>query len=256
MTISSRHAVIGMRHALSVLMVCLVLAGVSARAAEPVGSVVLATGAVSAVGSDGSVRILAKGSPVYAGDTVTTASKSLCVLNMVDGAKLSVRAESEVQIEDYEFGSAGSDSSVVELVKGGFRAVTGAIGQQNPDAYKVNSSLSVLGIRGTEYLTRLCVATEEGNSCERDIVQIGGERDAVLEGQYVFVTEGGVYMLTELDDGFAELDVAAGRSGYAGENALRLLPEIPDFLRYDPTPAPDTLSDNATPLYDFEGCRI
>jgi hypothetical protein len=45
---------------------------------------------------------------------------------------------------------------LLDLVKGGMRAVTGAIAQRRPEAYKVRTPVATLGVRGTEYYLRIC----------------------------------------------------------------------------------------------------
>ena len=235
------------------LIACTLLTG-TCFAADPVGTVVLATGAVSATGEDGEVRILGKGSAIFSGDRIITASKSLCVLEMIDDQKLSVRADSEILIADYKFKGTEDDSSVVDFVKGGFRAITGAIGSQSPDAYKVNSDLSVIGIRGTEYLTRLCIITEEGNPCERELFEIGGDREGVPEGQYLFVTKGRMYMVKEIDADTVQIDILPGQVGFASADDLKIVPDAPHMYQ-DTTPSPGGLPEDS-PLSDFGGCQI
>ena len=122
------------------------------QAQELAGNVGLATGTVSAVSMDGQTRTLSKGSDVFTGDRITTASKSICVLNMIDDAKMIMRENSEIVLEEYQYKGQDDDGSVVELVKGGFRGLTGLIGKNNPESYKVKSDVAVLGIRGTDYV--------------------------------------------------------------------------------------------------------
>lgn len=123
-----------------------------AHAQELAGIVNLATGTVTATSVDGQTRELSKGSEVFTGDTIETASKSICALRMIDDAKMILRENSVVVLEEYSYKGTDDDSSVVELVKGGFRGITGLIGKNNPDSYKVKSDVSVLGIRGTDYI--------------------------------------------------------------------------------------------------------
>ncbi len=62
------------------------------------------------------------------------------------------------------FGSGGAacgvggdnDGSALKLVKGGLRALTGAIAKQNPDAYRVDTPVATLGVRGIEFDVRWC----------------------------------------------------------------------------------------------------
>ncbi len=220
-----------------------------AYAANTAGKVILTTGAVSAVGPDGNRRVLGKGSEIYPGDRITTASKSLCVLKMIDDAKLTLRADSEIVIEEYTFENTSEDSSIMNLVKGGFRTLTGVIGSNNPGAYKVNSDLSVLGIRGTDYDTRICAAG--------DCIQIGG--NAPESGQYTNVNSGEVYMDTSnkgCDASDCFIDISAGQVGFATPSELTILPDVPDFIANDPTPSPVDIPESGAAPIDVQSCQL
>ena len=46
----------------------------------------------------------------------------------------------------------GSERAVIELLKGGLRSVTGAIGRSNKDSYQLKNETHVIGIRGTDFI--------------------------------------------------------------------------------------------------------
>jgi hypothetical protein len=49
----------------------------------------------------------------------------------------------------------------LRLLKGGFRTVTGMIGKRgNADAYKLRAAAATIGIRGTDFTSRLCITKE------------------------------------------------------------------------------------------------
>ncbi len=238
-----------LRQVIPVLCIMLILWAAAAHANSSVGQVVLATGAVSAVDTEGQARVLAKGSVVFQGDRISTASKSLCVLKMIDDAKITIRADSEIVIEEYVFKGASEDSSVMELVKGGFRSLTGAIGSNKPDAYKVNSDLSVLGIRGTDYDTRIC----EPGSC----TLINGSGPEY--GQYTHVEVGAVFMDASNNgcvSGDCLIDIASGQVGFVGLDELKILPDVPGFITNDPTPSPAEISESSAPIGKVESCQL
>ncbi len=129
----------------------------AARAAEPAGTVLLVKGDVQAQAADGTTRTLGKGAELFTGDTVRTQAKSYLVIRFTDGGKLTVRPATELVIDEYAYGG-DNDGSTLKLVKGGLRALTGAIAKQNPDAYRINTPVATLGVRGTEFDVRLCEA--------------------------------------------------------------------------------------------------
>lgn len=72
---------------------------------------------------------------------------------------MTLRPQSNLKIETYQFNqeSPAADNAVFRLLKGGFRTVTGLIGKRgNPDAYKLNAAGATIGIRGTDFSSRLC----------------------------------------------------------------------------------------------------
>ena len=82
---------------------------------------------------------LAKGDSVLDDDTVATGDASRAQLLLLDGAKLAIRPNSRLRIDEYVFQGAPAtetsaavvsttgDRSVSTLIKGGFRTITCAI---------------------------------------------------------------------------------------------------------------------------------
>lgn len=138
------------------LGVCLLsLLAVSAAAARTqVGTVLFARGAATAE-QDGKARLLGNGTPVYEGDVLTTAKKSFAVVEYSDGTKMNVRPGTVFKVEKFAH-DAGEESALLRLFKGGLRTITGLIGERNPQGFQVQMSVATIGIRGTDFLTRIC----------------------------------------------------------------------------------------------------
>lgn len=149
---NTEHSLLVARCAL--LAVALAWLG-TARAAETAGTVVAFKGEVQALSASGTIRPLDKGDPVAVGDTVRTGAGAYLVIEFIDGAKATVRPDSELRIDRYAWDS-GDDGAVLKLVKGGLRAITGSIAHERPESYKVETSVATLGVRGTEFALRLC----------------------------------------------------------------------------------------------------
>ncbi|MEO8332441.1 MAG: FecR domain-containing protein [Gallionella sp.] len=123
----------------------------SASDAVVAGTVIRLQGAAFANHSDSSDN-LHKGRPVLVGDHIVTGHDSRVLLKMVDGAMLTLGADTEFVISDYHFSKkAQQGSATLKLVKGVFRAVTGAIGKLKGRDFKVKTSLATIGIRGTDF---------------------------------------------------------------------------------------------------------
>ena len=72
---------------------------------------------------------------------------------MVDGAALAVRPRTEVRIDQYSYErKPKKDRSFFSLVRGTFRAITGLIGRNNRESYKVRTATATIGIRGSDGL--------------------------------------------------------------------------------------------------------
>ncbi len=129
--------------------------------APEAGHVIVAQGRVLALAQSGAVRELARQSTIYVGDTIFTDDDSYTQLRMVDGAQIALSEFSELIIESYKYDEDPvTDASVMNLLRGGLRSITGAIGTQNRDNYELNvSETAHIGIRGTDYEV---VITPEG----------------------------------------------------------------------------------------------
>jgi hypothetical protein len=115
------------------------------------GRVVFLRGATSATDSSGHTRPLQLDDPVYSGDTVESGPRGVAQIVFPDSSMLYVKPGSRIQIEQYLYNKANpeSDGVVVNLLKGGLRALTGAIGKRNPGKVTFKNRMSVIGIRGT-----------------------------------------------------------------------------------------------------------
>ena len=147
---------------LLVAAILLMLAAAS-QAAEVAGNVGYMSGRLMVQRADGTVKIMGPKSEVLAVDTLVTAKDSYVQVKMKDGAKMTLRPNSTLKIEEFRFNKQEpkSDNAIFRLLKGGFRTVTGLIGKRgDPDAYKVRASAATIGIRGTDFSTRLCATPD------------------------------------------------------------------------------------------------
>lgn len=111
-----------------------------------------AVGGVTAVQTDGTRRPLSRGEKVSPGETVDTGA-GRAQLRFTDGAMVSLQPQTQFRIDAYEFkGQAdGSEKSFFSLLKGALRTITGAIGKKDRKAYRLDTAVATIGIRGTIY---------------------------------------------------------------------------------------------------------
>jgi hypothetical protein len=126
-----------------------------AIAADSTGMVVASRGEVIALSNGGS-RELKQGDFIYVSDEIITSNRSFAVLQFEDGAKVTVRPDTTLLIEQYLYNGNENDEATLNLVSGGLRVITGAMAKSNPENYKVRTPVALMGVRGTEFSIMLC----------------------------------------------------------------------------------------------------
>ncbi|MDB5861882.1 MAG: hypothetical protein JWQ76_5571 [Ramlibacter sp.] len=102
-------------------------------------------------------RTLGKGLPLQQGDRLTTSEGGSAIIKLADGTRMTVRPNSELVLQQYQFQENAPDNTMLmQLVRGGFRAVTGLISKNAPNAARVQTNTATIGIRGTDFDARLC----------------------------------------------------------------------------------------------------
>ena len=124
-------------------------------AADAKGLVVASRGTVLAM-SNSESRELKQGGEIFVTDEILTGPKSFAVLQFLDGAKVTVKPNSEIVIEDYVYNGNANDSATLSLVSGGLRVITCAMAKNNPENYRVKTPVALMGVRGTEFAIQLC----------------------------------------------------------------------------------------------------
>jgi hypothetical protein len=197
-------------------MMLLAAAG-PARAADVAGAVGYMSGTLVAQRADGTIKVMGPKSQVLAGDTLVTARDSYAQVRMNDGAQMTLRPNSNLKIEEFRFDpkEPKSDNAVLRLLKGGFRTITGLIGKRgNADAYKVRAASATIGIRGTDYSSRLCLTQDclddEAAGAAKPVKQAPKPK---MIGR-VMLIEGS---LSAKDEGGAERKLVLGSPVYEGD---------------------------------------
>ena len=145
---------------LLILLVFLFCAEVSAQ--ENMGMVLASRGDVRLV-SGGNERPLRQGDFIAVGDQVVSAERSFSVIQLFDGAKLSIRPDSTLEITEFSLGDVDDGHALIELTSGGMKLVAGSIATSNPEAFRIKTPFSVLMVKEREASLNLC---EEG-ICEQ-----------------------------------------------------------------------------------------
>ena len=242
-----------------------------AQSPEPVGSVALVTGSVSAsTAADAVPKPLRAGDPLLEGQTITVAANSYASLKFADGGRVLLRPNSEFQVESFHYTPAPVEvapapssptaeaapappvtagavgTAFFRLVRGGFRAISGLIGKADRQSYRVTTPVATIGIRGTDYEVQLCVsdcptapqASAAGTQVaanEWSGLQLA-QADESAAAVILATHEGSIEASTA---GGATLRVDAGQVGVMLANGqFFMLPVVPDQLIHEPAPKP------------------
>ena len=185
-----------------ILALLLIAGPLSSAAQASVGRVLFKYGNVTV--DSVNARLLRQGATVDEGDVIVTGPKGYVQLLLDDGTKIAIRPNSSFEIEALEMPATATAPAVgagitlkasFKLQKGGFRTLTGRIAQQNPSVYQVTTPAAIIGVRGTNYSTRLCA----------------GDCGSGDDGLYVGVSEGAA----TLTNSAGELDIPKNAYGFA-----------------------------------------
>lgn len=230
--------------AASLLMLVVIAWSLHAWAApSPAGKIVLVTGSAMALSVDGKSRVLKRGGPFFEGDTIETEKKSFVKLKYTDGGVMLLRPATKIVVEKYMDPKEGKGEAVTNLLKGGMRAVTGAIAKKDRSKYKVKTPTATMGVRGTDFVIRYCKG-----DCG-DLANYGAPAPA--DGLYTGVTEGGI----TLTNAAGTRTYNAGQYGYVSSwnSAPQILPAAPAIIAIDDLPPPG--SDSGSDFIDGNACQ-
>ncbi len=123
--------------------------------AAPAARVESASGEVRVVSPDGAARAPKRGALVFTWETVVTGPDARAVLRFTDGGHFRLQPDTRLRIDNYRFSGRvdGEERSYISLIKGGLRAVSGAIGHYGSN-FRLITPAATIGVRGTEYAIR------------------------------------------------------------------------------------------------------
>jgi len=141
------------RRVIGVFIVFLMMMSAASWAAEPeadaAGQVIVVSGPFQAINKDKQTRTLRRGDYFYSGEGLMTGTNSTAQVRFSDGTIMALNPNSQIKVDEYIYKKdPKKDKSTVNLIKGGFRALTGAISKAS-GAYKIETPVAVIGVRGT-----------------------------------------------------------------------------------------------------------
>ena len=144
---------IGIFVLISCTSLCVYSPSLYAQEGQAIGRVLSTSGSVTARDLNGALRELRRRSDIFVGDTVITGSDGFAQLRMVDSAQISFKEDTEFTFSEYSSDGPGGapDSALMELVRGGFRTISGTISDDDADEYEISTQFASIGIRGTTH---------------------------------------------------------------------------------------------------------
>lgn len=217
------------------------LAGGQAMAG-PAGSVINLSGPLMAKKANGEIVVLGQDSQVEEGDTLITERSTYARIKFVDGGLITLRPNTEFRISKYAYDAdkASGNGAALNLLKGGLRAVTGAIGKKDPESYSVQTPTATLGIRGTAYGMQFC---------QGDCVNLRPGQ-TLPNGLHVDVSEG---MIVLTNNG-GQTPFAAGQFGYVRDPMTPPV-QVPMEQGFR-IPTPENIQNTRNPVNNNAGCVV
>lgn len=129
-------------------------------AAPAAGEIVLVAGPAFVQSAAGQAPVV-RGGTLSAGETLITGEGGFVHVRMADGGMVAVRPLSEFHVDVFDYhGDASTDRVRYQLREGVARSITGGVGETNKDAFRLNTPVAAVGVRGTDFV----VATDNARS--------------------------------------------------------------------------------------------
>jgi len=193
-------------------------------------------------------RQLSLGGPLYSEDYLRSRKDSYALMVFRDGEKITLQADSEMDIAQYHYQQDGTKDHVLyRLTTGGMRALTGSIGKTDKEAYAIDTPVGTIGIRGTGFdLSCIgdCVDGTGDISTQQDKKRL--RQDDLSEGLYTRVWQGQIALTNETGEHLLTMPDSYYIAGPKSDAFL--FPNLPDTL-FNITPRPDRNNSDIRKLF-------
>tara|TARA_Y100001947_G_scaffold152338_1_gene153820 strand:- start:164 stop:613 length:450 start_codon:yes stop_codon:yes gene_type:complete len=134
-----------------ILLPAFSIASVGAASAD-IGRVKNASGAAS-IERNGESIAAAPGLALQESDVLVTGADGKLGVTFVDNSRFSAGPNSRIELSHFRFNATTLDGQFdTRLQKGSVAIISGQIAKKTPDAMKVRTPSSILGVRGTEFV--------------------------------------------------------------------------------------------------------
>lgn len=121
--------------------------------ATVVARVAFVNGTLEALGPSGETRRMLPGASVYPGDRLRTPSGAFAVVAFPDSTRLTLQAASELVVENVRYapGAGVESGALLRLTRGGLRVITGLIGRERPEAFRIETPIATITAREARF---------------------------------------------------------------------------------------------------------
>lgn len=146
------------------------------QAQDAAGTAISVRGYVTATAANGDIRALKRGDSVFSGDTIQTSKRSRIRMSFTDGSTSVLKSNAIFEISDYNFSGQedGTERASFKLVQGALEAISGLIGKKNKNAFRLDTPLATIGLRGTEYVVEVFPPRTPGGRATIRVSVAGG----------------------------------------------------------------------------------
>jgi hypothetical protein len=90
------------------------------------------------------------------GDVLTTGPHSNVGMTFIDNSRFSAGPNSRIELKQFRFNSTTQEGEfVTDIQRGTLAIVSGQIAKQSPEAMKVKTPTTILGVRGTTFAVKV-----------------------------------------------------------------------------------------------------
>ena len=162
------------------------------------------TGSATLFDDKKKTQTIKAGTQVYVGDQLLTSDSGQVTLGFVDGAKLELRCNSLLNIEEYKMRTRGSQVGL-SLLKGSVDTKTGRIGKRGHDKYRLSTPTGTITTTQAEYGVRV----HQAKACNK-------QADVETDGLYLDVLAGQVLLANDA----GEMEVSSGDAAVSEQRGV------------------------------------
>ncbi len=146
-------------------------------APQVVGHISFVKGSNAAQLPGAAPRILGTGTEIFQGDNIQTTERSFVIIEFIDGAKVTVRPDSNFSIDHYDNQSANKTAQLV-LHEGGVQASTGDIAKGDPQRFQIKTPTDTVkpGSEKAEFAIQIC-----DEACAKSAQEVADKKERTEE---------------------------------------------------------------------------